>query len=401
MQSVDLLSQQIQTSYKRIVDLSQPVLLGTGAGDDILPVALKELGIASEELQIALEELTEQAERLAIGQHQASIERLHYRDLFEFAPDALIITTLNGIIQDINRAGAALLARQAEFLIGKPLATLAAVDHRTRLRDALYQVTKSHSSSRFGSIEPLIFEGGFHRIHQPPLQVSIRLDVIQNDQGVPVLLRWHLKEMQQSKWTVPVLPELDCFNYEIEQYCKGEAILLAPQMLYLVVKGTVKLTTLSNCGEDILVGLAREESVFGSSLTSLSVYQAIALSAVELVAVSVLEMNQSPALLQVLMPRLVQRLQQSEQFSMIRGHLRMQEHVHQFLQILKAEFGEALDEEKTRIKVKLTHQDFASACCTTRVTITRLLGQLQQLNVLSFDSQGYLILHHEALSISR
>jgi CRP-like cAMP-binding protein len=41
---------------------------------------------------------------------------------------------------------------------------------------------------------------------------------------------------------------------------------------------------------------------------------------------------------------------------------------------------------------RFTHEDIASACCTTRVTITRLMGILEQIGLISFDSKNHIIL---------
>ncbi|HEY9659483.1 MAG TPA: PAS domain-containing protein, partial [Allocoleopsis sp.] len=83
--------------------------------------ALKELGVATEELQVALEELQQQNERLSEALEQAAIERKRYQDLFQSAPQAYLITTLDGTIKEANRAAAQLIGVPAHFLEGKPL----------------------------------------------------------------------------------------------------------------------------------------------------------------------------------------------------------------------------------------------------------------------------------------
>jgi CRP-like cAMP-binding protein len=49
-------------------------------------------------------------------------------------------------------------------------------------------------------------------------------------------------------------------------------------------------------------------------------------------------------------------------------------------------------ESGTRLNVRFTHQDFADACSTTRVTITRLIGKLQKEGEIKVDSKNHLIL---------
>ncbi|MBD0389054.1 MAG: Crp/Fnr family transcriptional regulator, partial [Nostoc sp. C3-bin3] len=70
---------------------------------------------------------------------------------------------------------------------------------------------------------------------------------------------------------------------------------------------------------------------------------------------------------------------------------RVQERLQNLLQILKGEIGETVP-QGTRLSVRFTHEEIASACCTTRVTITRLMGILEQLCLISFDSKNHIIL---------
>ena len=47
--------------------------------------------------------------------------------------------------------------------------------------------------------------------------------------------------------------------------------------------------------------------------------------------------------------------------------------------------------EGIRLTVRLTHEDIASARCTTRVIVTLLMGKLQQQGLIGFDSKKYMI----------
>lgn len=86
--------------------------------------ALEELRVCVEELRVAGEELRHQNEAL-------SRERQRYADLFNFAPDAYLITDADGVIQEANRAAGTLLNCPQQFLIGKPLVVFVArEDHR-------------------------------------------------------------------------------------------------------------------------------------------------------------------------------------------------------------------------------------------------------------------------------
>ncbi|WP_448266686.1 PAS domain S-box protein [Nostoc sp. DSM 114159] len=81
----------------------------------------QELQQALEELQVVEEELREQNEELGVARELVELERQRYRDLFEFAPDAYLVTDTVGIIQEANRAATILLAVRQKYLLNKPL----------------------------------------------------------------------------------------------------------------------------------------------------------------------------------------------------------------------------------------------------------------------------------------
>jgi CRP-like cAMP-binding protein len=180
-------------------------------------------------------------------------------------------------------------------------------------------------------------------------------------------------------------------NRPVQIYCKGEVIPIEPEALWLISQGIVKLTTLSERGEEMLIGLAKESMVFGSHLTTLQTYQAVALSKVKLVSIPIIEITQSPQVAQKVLPLIIQRLRQTEKFLSIYGQLRTEERFNCLLELLAHEVGQPTA-DGLRLAARLTHQDLASACCTTRVTITRLLGKLQQQGKIRVDAYNHLVL---------
>jgi CRP-like cAMP-binding protein len=94
---------------------------------------------------------------------------------------------------------------------------------------------------------------------------------------------------------------------------------------------------------------------------------------------------------QSFLPKITQRLRQTEALLAISGKRQVKERLHYFLQFLKQEIGQPMS-QGIRLSVRLTHQDLADACCTTRVTITRLVGKLQQQGKIAFDSKHHMIL---------
>ena len=61
-----------------------------------------------------------------------------------------------------------------------------------------------------------------------------------------------------------------------------------------------------------------------------------------------------------------------------------------FLELLAKDFGEPC-EAGLRLNLRLTHQEIASALSTTRVTATRVLGQLRDEGWLQIDATRHLV----------
>ena len=182
-------------------------------------------------------------------------------------------------------------------------------------------------------------------------------------------------------------------------YPRGETIPLLPPGIWQVCQGLVQLCTLYPTGEEGLLGWAGPAMCFGLGLTCLQTYRVTAVSDVYLMWYSMVEIESSPSLAQELLPQMGRRLRQMEAMLAIAGQRRVDDRLYQLLLLLKQEFGQPVA-EGTRLNVRLTHQDIANAICTTRVTVTRMLGRLQQAGVIDRDSDRHLILRGEAFAIA-
>jgi two-component system, cell cycle sensor histidine kinase and response regulator CckA len=74
-----------------------------------------------EELNVSIEELHAQHSELLTTRNALERERQKYHNLFEFAPEAYIVTNLKGIILEVNEATKSLLKAELNGLINKPL----------------------------------------------------------------------------------------------------------------------------------------------------------------------------------------------------------------------------------------------------------------------------------------
>ncbi len=384
--NVEKFIQRTEAFHRRLADLNQTANALPWITSDMLPQAFKELGSNSRMLQLAAEELYLQNDELIRTRGLVEAECQRYQNLFEFAPNAYLLTNIEGIIQEANCLATTLLNVPKHYLTGKPLINFVPLGERRHFRNELSEVSRSNSRREL----LLKLEQRDGKLFHSALTVA----AIRNQYNKPINLLWVLREIPDPQQPKSTNNKFDFTkNRFIYQHCKGETITLNQSEIFYVCQGLVKLSTFCETGEEVLTGLAGEKMVFGSSLTSLQTYQATALTDVELVSIDVGEIAQSPALSHVLLPKFNQRLRQTESFLAISGRQRVQERLHYLFLLLKQEIGQSIP-EGTRLNVRLTHEEIASACCTTRVTITRLLGKLQQEGVIRFDSKKHIILQN-------
>ncbi|WP_460207809.1 PAS domain S-box protein [Scytonema sp. NUACC21] len=382
---LDTFSRRAQGMHRRLTNLYEhlntvPVI------PEVLPQALIELGSASEIVNMATQELYQQNEELITTRDLLEKERKRYKDLFEFAPDAYFVTDTLGIIQEANSTAFKLLNVPQQNLVGKPLINYVTLQDRQTFRSFLIHLCQHHKITdltvRWQKRNGESFDG------------ASTAGVVYNQQGKAIALRWLLRDITERKVTESASVNNDCDLSDgrlLQKYCKGEVVPLSQNTIWYVHCGLVKLSTVCETGEEVLVGLVSAGMVFGSSLTTLPTYQATALSDVSLVSISLGEIAASPMLNQILIPKINQRLRQTESFLAIAGRRRVEDRFFCLLQLLKKEIGQPVA-EGTRLLARLTHEDLASACCTTRVTITRLMGKLQKQGKIGFDSKNHIIL---------
>jgi CRP-like cAMP-binding protein len=177
----------------------------------------------------------------------------------------------------------------------------------------------------------------------------------------------------------------------LQTFRKGQTIPLYDNDIWLVYRGVVQLTTLYPSGDEAILGLISPLMPFGIPLSLLQTYSATAINEVDAMRIPWREVQQSPELMECLLGQMVRRLQQSEALSAIASHRRVEDRLLEFLQLLKRDLSQPTAQGH-RLIIRLTHQHFANAIGTTRVTITRLLGQLRDRNLIDFDSTRHILI---------
>ena len=101
---------------RRLEDMRRHVETIRGTSD-ASSAAFEELLVAVEELRVAEEELRRQNEELTAAHATVAEERRRYQHLFQYAPDAYLLTDLNGIIREANHSAAVLLGVLKRLLV--------------------------------------------------------------------------------------------------------------------------------------------------------------------------------------------------------------------------------------------------------------------------------------------
>lgn len=352
----------------------------------------KELGWAVEELQVAVEEFENQNNALTEAREAVHLERKRYQNLFSLAPEAHLVTNLEGIIKEANGVASEMLGVPQHYLIGKPLSLYISEDDRPLFRSELIRRTERDYFQEW----ELKLESRDRKL----FDVSCYTITNRDSKGNAVSFHWVFKDITGrnrisllQRTTVEKLSDNDSFfdNCPSQLYAPGDIIPLPPQTLAYVVKGLVKLTTLTEQNQEVLIGLIGRGMPFGKELTSLPIYEATALSDVELISFSQMEIAASSHLTQLLFSGVSHRLRQTEELLALCGERQVQTRLCRLLQLLKTEVGQPVA-QGVCLTIRLTHEDLASACCTTRVTITRLLKKLYQEKKISFDHKKHIIL---------
>ena len=165
------------------------------------------------------------------------------------------------------------------------------------------------------------------------------------------------------------------------------------ERMYLLRRGAVRLSRVYESGEEITVALLRENSIFGvlSLLTgqkSDRFYHSVAFTRVEMLSAPAssvrraIEQDARVGLL--LLQGLSSRILQTETMIETLTHRDMSSRLVSFLLVLCRDFGVPSSQGIT-IDLKLSHQAIAEAIGSTRVTITRLLGDLRSAGLLEIE----------------
>lgn len=179
--NADGFSQHIEKLCSQVQELLQRSTNKPNLEQEIITEAFEELHTIVEELLIVSQEL--QLTRVALDK-----ERRRYQDLFDFAPDAYLVTNTAGTIQEANHAAATLLHVRHKYLVGKPLILFIAQQDR-----------QLFSSQMNNLQQPVNWEINLQPRREKPFPASVRLSAVYDEKGEQIGWRWLLCNITERK----------------------------------------------------------------------------------------------------------------------------------------------------------------------------------------------------------
>jgi PAS domain S-box-containing protein len=177
-------SRQLEAMRRRVEKIREQ----TGVPNE----AFEELLVAVEELRVAEEELREQNERLLSDHIQLEEEHRRYQQLFQFAPDAYLLTDLAGIVREANRSAARLLGVEPRYMAGKAVVSFVAPEDRARIRAELGRWQSEPT--------PKSLDVRLKPRFDPPFDASITLSVARGGaRDTAIGFRWLIRDISAHR----------------------------------------------------------------------------------------------------------------------------------------------------------------------------------------------------------
>lgn len=188
--NTDKFAQQIQDVRQRAAEMQRRTN-ESPTQQDLLAEALEDFQTTLEELHVSEEELRQQNEELTAARAAVEAERQRYADLFEFAPEAYLVTDIKGTIQEANRAASKLLDVSQQFMVGKPLNLFyASAAHQTFLSQLSLVCSSNHVQE---------WEMPLHTRTSAFFHAALTVAAVRNQEGKPIALRWLIRNISDRK----------------------------------------------------------------------------------------------------------------------------------------------------------------------------------------------------------
>lgn len=158
---------------------------------DELEALLRNLKKAAELLEKANAQLQEQKKQVDDGLLAAEKQRRWFRQLFDFAPDAYLVTDSSGTILDINFLAAKQLNASPDFLKNRPLLVFVCETDRDKFLSLLSEMQAARTLKEW---EMRMRPAG----ERPAFDAAVTV-IAQRLNDEPLILRWTIRDISERK----------------------------------------------------------------------------------------------------------------------------------------------------------------------------------------------------------
>lgn len=187
---------------------------------------------------------------------------------------------------------------------------------------------------------------------------------------------------------IDTLEQENLLDYiEPKTFDSGELMVLEADFYWLLQQGVVKSCSWTEEGTPITLGYWSVNDLIGQPLSLVYPYHVKCLTQVKAKRISIEQTSKITLLIQ-------HHIQQTEEILYILRSEKAYQRLRQILVWLGQKFGQEICQGRL-IELRLTHQDLAELIGATRVTVTKLINQLEQEYFLSRPQRNTIVIHQQ------
>lgn len=174
-------------------------------------------------------------------------------------------------------------------------------------------------------------------------------------------------------------------DLEHRTFAPSELVPIQSEFFWLLQQGIVKTCTWTEEGCPITLGYWGAGDIVGKSLSLVYPYQVKCLTTVKAKSIPIIQSN-------CLVDSIHSHIQQTEELLSIMRSEKMYQRLRKTLIWLATKFSTELEIGQL-IDLRITHQDLAEIIGATRVTVTKLINQLEKEGFLSRPERNTIVLY--------
>ncbi|KOP23963.1 histidine kinase [Hapalosiphon sp. MRB220] len=213
------LTQQIKAVRQRADALQNHAKTSPLPSSEILHDSLEELNTALEELRVAEEEVRQQNEELRNIRYELEVERQRYKELFDFAPDAYLVTNTEGKILEANRTATSLFKISPKYIQGKLLINFVPENQRRAFRSQLIILQQIRQINDW--------EIHLQTREHTEFDAAISVTTMCDRQGNPLGWRWLIRDITARKQAEEQLRAIRNENLQLQEATRLKSQFLA------------------------------------------------------------------------------------------------------------------------------------------------------------------------------